>query len=114
MTHSIHEHLWVYLADLALTVSGRETDVELRRGEYCIGCSAFRVLYPSGWYVIEGEATKEFMTKFDKESSTVLNHSPPEFKIKSPTKQQRRLGRGLVELRQQPKMSILPGGKRGN
>lgn len=106
MTHSIHEHQWVFLADLALTVTGREADVELRRGEYCLGCSMFRVLFPSGWYVLEGEATKEFLSRFEKEAPGKVVPFP---RIKAPSKKDIRLGRGLAELMSASTPTKLPG-----
>jgi hypothetical protein len=99
MTHSIHEHQWVYLADLALVVSKKETDVSLRRGEYCIECSSLRVLYPSGWYVMQGKATKEFLKQFSSDApGEVLKAPPEEFRPKPPKPTPSRLGRNLVDL----------------
>lgn len=99
MTPSIHEHQWVYLADLALVASSRETDVNLRRGEYCIECSSLRVLYPSGWYVMQGKATKEFLEQFAGAApGGVLVAPPEEFRPRPPKPEPSRLGRGLVDL----------------
>jgi hypothetical protein len=80
MTRSIHEHRWVYLGDLALVARREETDVGLRRSEYCVECSTIRVQYPSGWYAMQGEATKKFLKQFDGEKpGTVFKVTPKEF-----------------------------------
>lgn len=113
MTRSIHEHQWVYLGDLALTVSSRETDVSLRRLEVCIECSTLQVQFSSGWYVMRPEATKKFLEDFDEEAVGICVDPPQEFRIRSPErKKQKRLGRGLADLSNRPRLARLPGDKR--
>jgi hypothetical protein len=109
MTHSIQEHQWVYLADLALTVSGRESDVELRRGEYCLGCSTLRVQFPSGWYVLTGDATKEYLSRFDREAPGTVVPFPKDLRIKAPALAKNRLGKGLAELMSESAPPAIPG-----
>jgi len=109
MTRSIHEHQWAYFADLALTVSGKETDVNLRRGEYCIGCSALRVLFPSGWHVMQGDATKQFLKQFEQEApGKVLRLVPSEFKPRPPKRGASRLGTTLKTLMSASRLTTLP------
>ena len=109
MTRSIHEHQWAYFADLALAVSRKETDVNLRRGEYCIGCSTLRVLFPSGWYIMQGDATKSFLKQFEREiPGKVLKLLPAEFKPRPPKRGPDRLGKGLKVLTEESHPIQLP------
>jgi hypothetical protein len=110
MTHSTHEHQWVYLADLVIVVSRNEQDADLRRGEYCIGCSSLRVLFPTGWSVIRGDATKEFLARFEKvDHGNVIPFPPKEYRIRAPKKEPTRLGRGLAELLRNSRPISMPG-----
>lgn len=99
MAFSIHEHQWVYPGDLALLVGKSDRDVSLRRCEYCTGCSAFRVYFPSGWYAMEGDATKEFLSKFDGEiPGEVYRVAPKEFRPRPEKQEPKRLGRSLKDI----------------
>ena len=97
MTRSIHEHRWVYLGELALVVSAKEQDVQLRRLEYCIECSSARVKFPTGWYELQGDASKEFLKHFDGDSAgEVVRPTPPEYRPRAPKKD--RLGKSLADI----------------
>lgn len=101
MTHSIHEHQWAYLGDLALVVSKREQDVDLRRIEYCVKCSTVRVQFPSGWYEMQGDVTKEFLKHVGgSNAGTVFKITPLEFRPKPPKKS--RLGKTLATISNRP------------
>ena len=117
MTRSIHEHQWVYLGDLALTVTGKETDVSLRRLEICIECAMPRVQFGDKWHVMQPEATKKFLEQFDGEVAGFCIETSPskEFQISVPhrRKKHRRLGRSLAEILKSARPVVLPGGKRG-
>ena len=108
MTHSIHNHQWVYLGDLALVVSSKEQNVQLRRLEYCVGCSELRVSFPSGWYAMKGMATEAFLSKFDGDAEGMVFKIPPkEFKPRSPKPAPRRLGKGLRDLTDRPPLTSI-------
>lgn len=109
MASSIHEHQWAYFADIALAVTRKETDVNLRRGEYCVGCSTLRVLFPSGWYIMQGDATKSFLKQFDREiPGKVLKLLPTKFKPRPPKRDADRLGKSLKDLMNESHVIQLP------
>jgi hypothetical protein len=94
-----HVHEWVYLGDLALLVGKRESEVALRRAEYCVGCSTLRVEFPSGWYDMRGSATDNYLKEFDGEKAgTVHKIAPLKFKPRPPHTKASRLGTTLNEL----------------
>lgn len=94
-----HVHEWVYLGDLALVVSKKESDVNLRRVEYCVGCSTLRVQFPSGWYDMRGSATERFLEQYEGEvAGTVHRIAPMKFKPRPPHSKPSRLGLTLDEL----------------
>ena len=93
-----HVHEWVYLGDLALIVSKKDRDVNLRRAEYCVGCSTLRVKFPTGWYDMRGSATDTFLAQYDGEvPGTVHNIVPVDFSPRANAKPSR-LGMTLNEL----------------
>jgi len=98
MTPSTHEHQWAYIGDVALIIRKGDTNAKLRRCEYCVGCSTLRVEFPSGWYVMQGNATKEFMSHFEEEKTGKVFRLPPKGFRPTAAKTENRLGRGLTEL----------------
>jgi len=98
-----HEHQWIFLGELLMTYTRGElkrSEPDLRRLEYCGGCSMVR-LHMGGekWAVVQGEVTKAFLNQFKTETSTVVKNPPPELTFKPPpTRQPKRLGKGLNEL----------------
>jgi len=111
MTRSIHEHQWVYLGDLAITVTAKESDVSLRRLELCIECGTIRANFGSRWWVMEPEVTKEFLKKFDQVREGEIVVTPKEFRIQPPNRDARRLGRSLADILPRTRPVALPGDK---
>jgi len=110
-TRSIHEHKTVYLGDLALTVTGNESDVSLRRAELCMECGMLQVQFGSRWYEMKSDATRQFLVRFHgTQPGKCVDPPPAPFKIRAPTRSQQRLGRGLAEiLNDAVKPKSLPG-----
>jgi hypothetical protein len=103
----IHVHQWIFLGELAIAITEvqiRSGDASFRRLEYCSDCGSIRAKFNHGWAYLFSDTSREHLKKFDIEEDLVVNKPPKHLIWNSPG--EKRLGKSLKDLKQQPNIAI--------